>query len=229
MRFMKIFIYAKYRINFMQKEKQSLIDYWISNNIVTGKRVIDAFKKVKREDFVLAAFRSDAYEDVPLPILKEQTISQPTTVAMMLEFLELKQGMKVLEIGAGSGYNAALIAEIVGKEGMVYTTEVIKELAEFAEENLKKAKIKNVQVINTDGSKGWPTNAPYDRIICTAAAPKIPDIYIKQLKEGGIIVIPIGPQYGQAMIKGKKIKGKLETNNLGSFMFVPLVGKFGQN
>jgi len=212
----------------MQKEKQSLIDYWISNNIVTDKRVIDAFKKVKREDFVLAAFRSDAYEDVPLPILKEQTISQPTTVVMMLEFLELKPGLKVLEIGAGSGYNAALIAEIVGEKGLVVTTEVIKELADFAEENLKKAKIKNVKVLHTDGSKGWPTNAPYDRIICTAAAPKIPDIYIRQLKEGGIIVIPIGPQYGQSMIKGKKVKGKLETDNLGSFMFVPLVGKFGQ-
>ncbi len=212
----------------MQKEKQLLIEYWIKNNIVSDKRVIDAFKKVKREDFVLAAFRSDAYEDVPLPILKEQTISQPTTVAMMLEFLELKPGLKVLEIGAGSGYNAALIAEIVGKEGFVITTEVIKELAEFAEENLKKAKIKNVKVLHTDGSKGWPTNAPYDRIICTAAAPKIPEVYIKQLKEGGIIVIPIGPQYGQSMIKGKKVKGKLETDNLGSFMFVPLVGKFGQ-
>ncbi|MEM4263539.1 MAG: protein-L-isoaspartate O-methyltransferase [Candidatus Woesearchaeota archaeon] len=212
----------------MQKEKQSLIDYWIKNNIVRDKRVISAFKKVKREDFILQAFRSDAYEDVPLPILKEQTISQPTTVVMMLEFLELKPGLKVLEIGAGSGYNAALIAEIVGKEGFVVTTEVIKELAEFAQENLKKAKIKNVKVIHTDGSKGWPTNAPYDRIICTAAAPKIPEVYVNQLKEGGIIVIPVGPQYGQSMIKGKKIKGKLETENLGSFMFVPLVGKFGQ-
>ncbi len=212
----------------MPDPKQSLIDYWIKNNIVTDKRVISAFKKIKRENFVLEAFRSDAYDDVPLPILKEQTISQPTTVAMMLEFLELRPGLKVLEIGAGSGYNAALIAEIVGKEGMVITTEVIKELAEFAEGNLKNAKIKNVKVIHADGSKGWPTNAPYDRIICTAAAPKIPEVYIKQLKEGGIIVIPVGPQYCQAMIKGKKVKGKLETKNLGSFMFVPLVGKFGQ-
>lgn len=212
----------------MPDPKQSLIDYWISNKIVTDKLLIDAFKKVKREDFVLEAFRSDAYDDVPLPILKEQTISQPTTVMMMLGFLELKPGMNVLEIGAGSGYNAALMAEIVGKEGKVFTTETIEELVQFAKKNLKKAKITNVKVIHTDGSKGWPAAAPYDRIICTAAAPKIPEVYINQLKEGGIIVIPVGPLYGQSMIKGKKIKGKLETENLGSFMFVPLVGKFGQ-
>lgn len=212
----------------MLKQKQALIDYWISHKVVSDKRVIDAFKKVERKDFVLAAFRSDAYEDVPLPILKEQTISQPTTVVMMLEFLELKSGMNVLEIGTGSGYNAALMAEIVGPKGKVITTETIKDLVEFAKENLKQAKIKNVKVIHTDGSKGWPTNAPYDRIICTAAAPKIPEVYIKQLKEGGIIVIPVGPLYGQVMVKGVKKKGKLETIRLGDFAFVPLTGEFGQ-
>ncbi|MBW2973512.1 protein-L-isoaspartate O-methyltransferase [Candidatus Woesearchaeota archaeon] len=212
----------------MKNQKQALLDYWIKNKIVTSKYIIDAFKKVKRENFVLKKFKSDAYEDVPLPILKEQTISQPTTVMMMLEFLELKPGMKVLEIGTGSGYNAALMAEIVGPKGKVITTETIEELVEFAKKNLKKSKITNVQVIHTDGSKGWPTAAPYDRIICTAAAPKIPEVYIKQLQEKGIIVIPVGPLYGQVMIRGKKIKGKLETERLGDFMFVPLTGKFGQ-
>ncbi len=212
----------------MQNQKQALIDFWIKNKIVTNKRVIDAFKKVKREYFVLKEFRSDAYKDVPLPILKEQTISQPTTVVMMLDFIELKKGMKVLEIGTGSGYNAALMAEIVGPKGRIYTTETIEDLVDFAKKNLKKAKTTNVRVIHTDGSKGWPTAAPYDRIICTAAAPKIPEVYIEQLKEGGIIVIPVGPLYGQVMIKGKKVKNKLETERLGDFMFVPLKGKHGQ-
>lgn len=212
----------------MQKAKQALIDYWISHKIITNKLLIDAFKKVKRENFVLKEFKSDAYEDVPLPILKEQTISQPTTVMMMLDFLELKPGMKVLEIGTGSGYNAALMAEIAGPKGKVFTTETIEELVEFAKKNLKKAKINNVKVIHTDGSKGWPTAAPYDRIICTAAAPKIPEVYIAQLKEKGIMVIPVGPLYGQVMVKGIKKKDKLETQRLGDFMFVPLTGKFGQ-
>ena len=121
-----------------------------------------------------------------------------------------------------------LIAEIIGPKGKVFTTETIKDLVEFAKKNLKKAKINNVKVIHTDGSKGWPTAAPYDRIICTAAAPKIPEVYIEQLKEGGIIVIPVGPLYGQVMVKGIKKKGKLETQRLGDFMFVPLTGKFGQ-
>ena len=208
-------------------KKQALLDYWKKNKIISDKRVFEAFKKVKREDFVLKEFKSDAYEDVPLPILKEQTISQPTTVMMMLEFLELKPGMNVLEIGTGSGYNAALMAEVVGPKGRVYTTETIEDLVDFAKKNLKKAKITNVRVIHTDGSKGWPTGAPYDRIICTAAAPKIPEVYIKQLKEGGIIVIPVGPLYGQVMVKGKKVKNKLETERLGDFMFVPLKGKHG--
>jgi len=212
----------------MQNQKQLLIDYWKKQGIVKNPAVFRAFKKVNREFFVLKEFRSDAYKDVPLPIQKEQTISQPTTVVMMLEALELGPGMKVLEIGAGSGYNAALMAEIVGPEGKVITIERISELVHFAKENLKQNNIKNVEVIFGDGSKGYLKEAPYDRIICTAAAPEIPEVLASQLKERGVIVIPVGPLSGQVLVRARMVKGELHPEKLGDFMFVPLKGKFGQ-
>jgi len=212
----------------MQNQKRLLIDYWKKQGIVKNPAVFRAFKKVNREFFVLKEFRSDAYKDVPLPIQKEQTISQPTTVVMMLEALELGPGMKVLEIGAGSGYNAALMAEIVGPEGKVITIERISELVHFAKENLKQNNIKNVEVIFGDGSKGYLKEAPYDRIICTAAAPEIPEVLASQLKERGVIVIPVGPLSGQVLVRARMVKGELHPEKLGDFMFVPLKGKFGQ-
>ncbi|MBW2968659.1 protein-L-isoaspartate(D-aspartate) O-methyltransferase [Candidatus Woesearchaeota archaeon] len=206
--------------------KKKLIDQWTKLKIITNKRVLSAFKKIKREDFVVKEFIKDAYEDVPLPILQHQTISQPTTVVIMLQALDVRLGMKILEIGAGSGYNAALLSILVGKNGKVYTTEIVPELAEFAKDNLKK--FKNVEVHESDGSYGLPKLGKFDRIICTAAAKTIPKPLINQLKEGGIIVIPVGPKYGQKMIKGIKYKGKLDTDSLGNFMFVPLTGEFGK-
>jgi len=207
-------------------KKKELINQWAKLRVVTDKRVIAAFKKVDREDFLVKEYVEDAYEDIPLPILQHQTISQPTTVVIMLQSLEVKEGMKVLEIGAGSGYNAALLSVLVGKTGKVYTTEIVSELVRFASENLKK--YKNVEVHECDGSKGLPHFAPFDRIICTAAAEKIPQPLIDQLKEGGIIVIPVGPEYGQKMVKGVKKNGKLDSRPLGDFMFVPLVGEFSK-
>ncbi|MBD3304206.1 protein-L-isoaspartate(D-aspartate) O-methyltransferase [Candidatus Woesearchaeota archaeon] len=212
----------------MQNQKQLLIDYWRKEGIVRNPGIFSAFKKVKREFFVLKEFRSDAYKDVPLPIQKEQTISQPTAVVMMLEALELGPGMKVLEIGAGSGYNAALMAEIVGLKGKIITVERISELVHFAKENLKQCNIKNVEVIQGDGSKGYLKEAPYDRIICTAAAPEIPEVLASQLKERGVIVIPVGPLSGQVLVRARMVKGELHPEKLGDFMFVPLKGKFGQ-
>lgn len=206
--------------------KKDLIDQWTKLRIITDKRILDAFKKVKREDFVVKEYLREAYEDVPLPILQLQTISQPTTVVIMLQALDVRPGMKVLEIGAGSGYNAALLSLLVGNKGKVYTTEIIPELADFAMNNLKK--FKNVEVHESDGSKGLPGFAPFDRIICTAAAEKIPKPLIEQLKDTGIIVIPVGPKYGQKVIKAVKIKGRLEEFSLGDFMFVPLIGEFGK-
>lgn len=210
-----------------EREKLQLIEKWEYEGVVSDKRVLDAFKKVRREQFVLDEYKDQTYLDEPLPIPAGQTISQPTTVVLMLDALDVKQGQKVLEIGAGSGYNAALLGVLVGKNGKVITTEIVPELVGFAKNNLKKAGIANVKVVHSDGSIGYAKEAPYDRIICTAAAPRIPKALEAQLKEGGILLIPVGPMYAQRMIKARKVKGKLETEDLGDFIFVPLIGKFG--
>ncbi len=184
-----------------------------------SKKVIEAFKQVQREEFVLPEYREMAYEDSALPIIAGQTISQPSTVVLMLDALEVKEGMKVLEIGAGSGYNAALLSKIAGK---VYSIERIEDLAEFAKKNLKKAGIKNATVIHADGKKGYSKEAPYDRIIVTAAAEKIPEVLLKQLKDNGVLLMPVGPEYGQELIRARR-KGKdYLYEKLGGYVFVPL-------
>ncbi|MBL7147432.1 MAG: protein-L-isoaspartate(D-aspartate) O-methyltransferase [Nanoarchaeota archaeon] len=203
--------------------KQHLLNYWTKTGIVKNQELIKAFKKIKREDFVLN--KEEAYLDIALPILEKQTISQPSTIMIMLEALELKKGDKVLEIGTGSGYNASLIAEVV-KPANVYTTEIIPELVEFAKNNLKKANITNVKVFNTDGSKGLLKYSPYDKCIVTAACPEIPKPLISQLKNNGILIAPVG-SYSQIMVKITKKNNELIKENLGNFVFVPLKGKYG--
>ncbi len=189
--------------------------------------MIEVFKAIPRENFIPKEYLSESYGDYPLPIKEEQTISQPTTVMIMTGALELKEGEKVLEVGAGSGYQAAIISKMVGRKGKVVTTEIIPGLAEFARENIEKLKIKNVKIVNYDGSQGYKKESPYDKCIITAACPEIPEPIIKQLKENGIIIAPVGDLLGQQMIKGIKKKGKLEKKSLGNFMFVPLKGKHG--
>lgn len=207
--------------------KEQLVEHWTSSGIIKDKKVIESFKKVPRELFVAEERKEEAYGDYPLPIGEGQTISQPTTVMVMTQALDLKEGDKVLEVGSGSGYQAAIIAVIVGENGKVISTEIVNELVESAKSNIKKLKLKNVKIIKHDGSNGYAKEAPYDRIIITAACPKIPNPLIKQLREGGIIVAPVGNMNEQAMIKGRKIRGKLVEENLGNFMFVPLKGKYG--
>ena len=211
----------------INNSKKKLIEYWKSSGIIKDKKVIEAFKAIPREKFILKKHLSEAYGDYPLSIGKSQTISQPTTVLMMTEALELKEGDKVLEVGAGSGYQAAIISKLVGKKGEVITTEIIPELAEFAKKNIQKLEIKNVKIIEHDRSQGYEQESLYDKIMITAACPEIPEPLIEQLKENGIIIAPVGDLFGQQMIKGVKKKGKLETKSLGYFMFVPLKGKYG--
>ncbi|MFH0978662.1 MAG: protein-L-isoaspartate(D-aspartate) O-methyltransferase [Candidatus Woesearchaeota archaeon] len=206
--------------------KEHLIDRWQKTGLVKNKAIIKAFKEVPRENFVLAESADEAYGDYPLPIGQGQTISQPTTIMIMLEALELEQTDKVLEVGAGSGYSAALIAKIAKK---VYSLEIIKDLAMMARENISRLKINNIEIINGDGSLGHPDHAPYDKIVVTAASPKIPLPWVTQLKEGGIIVAPVGDLWGQKMIKGRKMKGEMHYEELGYFTFVPLKGKHGYN
>lgn len=209
-------------------EKQQLIDYWKISGTITDEKLLKAFNEVPRELFIRDGFEEEAYGDYPLPIGGGQTISQPTTVMLMTQALELKEGQKVLEVGAGSGWQAAIIGKIVGNKGKVITTEIIPELAEFAGNNIKKAKIRNVEVINYDGSQGYEKEAPYDRVIITAACPKIPPPLINQLKNNGIIVAPVGSLvFGQDMLKLRKTKLGIEQESLGSFVFVPLKGKYG--
>lgn len=205
---------------FYEKRKEMIEEVKVMG--VTDKKILDAMLKIPRHLFVPKNLIEEAYINSPLPIPEAQTISQPYTVAFMLQALELKPGDKVFEIGTGSGWNACLIAEIVGKKGKVYTTEIVKELVDFAKKNFKKFGYKNIEVLHKDGSKGHKKAAPYDKSIVTAACPELPPVLIKELKQNGILVAPVGPMFGQQMIKAKKLKKEIAKENLGSFVFVPL-------
>ena len=204
---------------------KELIDKLVESKTLKTKRIISAFRKVDRLNFCYENYKKFAYQDTPLPIPGEQTISQPTTVAMMTEAIQPKKVDKILEIGAGSGYQAAILAEIV-KPGKVYTIERINELFNFAKKNL--ASYKNVEVIHGDGSIGLKEKAPFDCIIVTACAPKIPENLKQQLNVGGKLIIPVGQQGAvQKMLIVTRAKNGFQTEDLGHFVFVPLVGKFG--
>lgn len=202
-------------------QKLLLLQHWRETRTITDERVLAAFAAVPREEFIPLEFRSMAYDDVPLPIGEEQTISQPTTVVLMLQALALKPSDVVLEIGTGSGYNAALLGKLCKQ---VYSLEIIGTHALAAHTRLKQLGITNVKVLNLDGSEGYAHAAPYDKIIATAAGQKIPQAFIDQLKEEGVLLAPIGPEHGQMMVRGVKRKGKLETEDLGRFVFVPMTG-----
>jgi len=191
---------------------------------INGKKVLDAFRRVERHEFVPVSMRDAAYADHPLPIGEGQTISQPYIAALMTQSLDLKGDEKILEIGAGSGYQAAILSGLA-KE--VYSVERISALAERAEANLKKTGCGNVKVVVGDGTSGLPEKAPYDGIIVTAAAPEIPEDYIRQLKTGGRLVIPVGGMFGQVMTVVKKTEKGVFNEELCGCVFVPLVGKKG--
>ena len=203
-------------------DKSSLLEVLKKEGI--KDEILEVLKSVKREKFVPREYRRRAYENIPLPIGNKATISQPYTVAFMLQELELKQGNKVLEIGTGSGYNAALISKLIGKKGKLYTMEIIPELAELAKKKLKK--FRNVKVLQRDGSNGLKEKAPFDRIIQTAASKSLQKALIRQLKINGIYLAPVGPSsQSQKLIKVRKTKQKIIYQSLGDFIFVPLVKK----
>ncbi|MBI5049500.1 MAG: protein-L-isoaspartate(D-aspartate) O-methyltransferase [Nitrospirae bacterium] len=190
---------------------------------IRDKKVLDAMAKIPRHLFVDESLKSKAYGDHPLPIGEGQTISQPYVVALMTEALKLKSDDRVLEIGAGSGYQAAVLAEIV-KE--VYTIEIRKGLAEKAERLLNELGYKNIKVKYADGYFGWTEYAPFDAIIVTSSANHIPPPLIKQLKEGGRLIIPIGSTvFYQTLTLAAKKKGELEIEQMGSVAFVPMTGE----
>lgn len=201
-----------------------MVDTQIVERGIRDKRVIEVMKKVPRHLFVPEDIIDEAYDDRALPIGHGQTISQPYIVALMTELLELKGDEKVLEIGTGSGYQAAILAELA-KE--VHTIERIEPLAEEAKKRFERLGYKNIRIYIKDGTEGLSEEAPFDRIIITAATPDIPQPLIDQLKEGGIIVAPVGERYSQHMLKAVKKAGELERYYLIPVAFVPLIGKYG--
>lgn len=205
-----------------------LVEKLEREGIIKSEKVKRAFLRVPRYKFVPERYKAYAHVDEPLPIPAGQTISAPHMVAIMLELAELEEGMNVLEVGTGSGWNAALIYELVKRD--VYTIERIPELAEFARRNLERAGYNRVHVIVGDGTKGFPPKAPYDRIIVTAGAPKVPEPLIEQLKVGGKILIPVGSYHlWQELLEVIKISedNKVKIKNHGGVAFVPLIGEYG--
>ncbi|GIV44204.1 MAG: protein-L-isoaspartate O-methyltransferase [Bacteroidia bacterium] len=191
---------------------------------ISDEEVLAAIEKVKRHLFVDELIQESAYEDRALPILLNQTISQPYTVAFQTQILEVKKGLRVLEIGLGSGYQAAVLCEM---EAIVFSVERLKELALLTKERLKKLGY-DVQIKIGDGTLGWQTFAPFDRILVTAASPQVPDTLLKQLNIGGILVIPVGNKEIQKMYKIIKIdENHYETKVYDDFKFVPLIGDKG--
>jgi len=186
-------------------------------------RVLDAFYKVERHKFIPEALRTSAYADFPVPIGEGQTISQPYIVALMTECLDLKGEEKVLEIGTGSGYQAAILAELVRE---VYTVERFEVLAKGAESVFNELGYKNITIKVSDGTLGWTEVAPFDRIIITAASPRIPLPLTEQLKESGKLILPLGESFSQVLTVAEKKKGRFESVEVCGCVFVPLIGKY---
>jgi protein-L-isoaspartate(D-aspartate) O-methyltransferase len=191
---------------------------------IKDTRVLEVMARVPRHLFVDGSIQNSAYDDMALPTADGQTISQPYMVAVMTELLELKGSEKILEIGTGSGYQTAILAEL-SKE--VYTVERFTDLADKAGERLAALSYKNVYIKTGDGTLGWPEGAPFDRIIVTAGSPSVPEPLIEQLGLGGILIVPVGDRYSQRLLKIKKTgEGSIKEFHTPC-VFVPLVGKFG--
>ena len=208
------------------EDRETLVEKLKSEGYIKSEAVEKAMLSVRRHEFIPEWQKVQAYRDVPLFIGHGQTISAPHMVAMMTENLDLEEDSKVLEIGAGSGYQAAIIAEIVTK-GRIYSIERISELVDLAQWNLGRAGYKNVHVIYGEGSKGYEGESPYDRIIVTAGGPRIPSALFEQLKEGGKMLIPVGGRTYQELKLVKNKSNKMLVKNLGGCMFVPLIGDEG--
>lgn len=204
----------------LEKAKAALIKHLTWE--IADKRVVEAMKRIPREAFVPQEYYHAAYEDRPLSIGFGQTISQPFIVALMIQALELKGDEKVLELGTGSGYEAAVLAELAKQ---VVTVEIIPELAESAKRVLEKLGYSNIEVHSAGKTLGWLEDAPYDAIIVSAGAPSIPQILLGQLSWGGRLVIPVGSHWQQELMKISKDKEGNKVENLGACYFVPLIGE----
>jgi protein-L-isoaspartate(D-aspartate) O-methyltransferase len=204
--------------------RKSMVESQLIARGINDNRVLDAMLKVPRHFFVDESIKNRAYDDVALPIGDGQTISQPYMVAIMTELLDLGGNERVLEVGTGSGYQAAILGELAGE---VYSCERLDSLAGKAEETLRDLGYVNVHFYTCDGSEGLPEQAPFDRILVTAATPHIPEPLKEQLTEGGIIIAPIGSRFSQQLIRLKKGRGEFKEELHTTCVFVPLIGKYG--
>ena len=225
-------IFLTETINFAQSQQSSymskqwsdkansMVKYQIEKRGITNTDILQVMKNTPRHLFVPSALSSMAYNDYPIPIGEEQTISQPYIVALMTDLLSLKGDEKILEIGTGSGYQAAVLSQLVDT---VYTIEIVESLANDAKTRLNKLNYNNVIIKHGDGYKGWPSAAPFDAIIVTAAPEKVPPVLIDQLKIGGNIVIPVGDKWQELQLITKIDKDKTKTKTVIPVRFVPMV------
>jgi protein-L-isoaspartate(D-aspartate) O-methyltransferase len=207
----------------LKEDGKALLILKLRQGGVTERRVIDAMERIPRELFVPEALREQAYENIALPIGLHQTVSQPLTVGLMTQSLDLTDRMKVLEIGTGSGFQSAVLSPLCRR---LYTIERYKELSQGAEKRFEELRLTNITTRVGDGSLGWKEQAPFERIIITAAAHDIPPLLVEQLAIGGIMVVPVNDgrdENDQRLLKVTKTKDGIETEELGITRFVPLV------
>lgn len=208
-----------------QIPRERMIERLREHYKIGDERVLDAMRRVPRHLFVPDALKSQAYKDNALPIAANQTISQPFIVARMTELLELNNQSKILEIGAGSGYQSAILSQLAGR---IYAIERVPQLAEEARRRLEKLNVNNVSLARADGTNGLDKHAPYDAILVAAGSPSLPEPLLKQLKTGGKLVIPIGDnQKAQKLIRVTRTASGFETEDFGDCSFVPLIGEHG--
>ncbi len=207
-----------------QKARDRMVEAQLVGRGIRNPRVLEALRRVPRHLFVEEALKEQAYSDYPLPIGDKQTISQPYIVALMSEALELQGDEKILEIGTGSGYQAAVLAELAGR---VFSIERFPALAYRANQTLQKLGYQNILIRVTDGSLGWPDEAPFDGIMATAGTPRIPQPLVDQLKVGGRLVLPVGDRLSQELVLVERTAEGIQKTNLGGVRFVDLVGKWG--
>jgi protein-L-isoaspartate(D-aspartate) O-methyltransferase len=215
----------------IEKKYQIALDGLIhslrDSRFLNDDNVESAFRDIPRHEFVPTSELDRAYYNEPLPIMKNQTISQPGVVSRMTEWLDIQDGQKILEIGTGSAWQTAILSYLVGT-GDVYSVERHSELVKFARENLEKFRLDNAHVILGDGSLGYPKESPYDRIIITAACTEIPLPLLEQLGENGLIIAPVGDSLQSLVLLKKTPEGIIEIKNQSNYVFVPLLGKFGK-
>jgi len=205
------------------KKRQLMVDEQLRARDITDRRVLEAMGRIPRHLFIDPRFSGEAYEDYPLPIEEGQTISQPYIVALMTQCLELKGHEKVLEVGTGSGYQAAVLAELADR---IYTIEINEALAKKAAQTLRRLRYDRVEVKSGDGFFGWKERAPFDAIIITCAASRVPPPLFEQLKEGGRLIVPLGEtDEVQVLTLVTKVKGQAKTKVISGVRFVPMTGE----